>query len=45
MQDNLKDTLSHLMSAIQAAKIYSIDHPKFEEFIDRGYKSLQDMLE
>ncbi len=44
MQDDLKDTLSHLMSAIQAAKIYSIDHPKFEEFIDQGYQSLQDML-
>jgi len=44
MQDNIKDTLSHLMSAIQAAKIYSIEHPKFEEFIDQGYKSLQDML-
>jgi HD-GYP domain-containing protein (c-di-GMP phosphodiesterase class II) len=44
MQDNIKDTLSHLMSAIQAAKIYSIEHPKFEEFIDQGYKSLRDML-
>ncbi len=44
MHDNIKDTLSHLMSAIQAAKIYSVDHPKFEEFIDQGYKSLQDML-
>jgi len=44
MQDNIKDTLSHLMSAIQAAKIYSIEHPKFEESINQGYKSLQDML-
>lgn len=44
MQEYLKDTLSNLMSAIQAAKIYTIGHPKFEDFIDRAYKSLQEML-
>lgn len=44
MQEYLKDTLSNLMSAIQAAKIYTTGHPKFEDFIDKAYKSLQDML-
>ena len=44
MKEYLKDSLSNLMSAIQAAKIYTIEHPKFEDFIDKAYKSLQDML-
>ena len=44
MQEYLKDTLSNLMSAIQAAKIYTTGHPKFEDFIDKAHKSLQDML-
>jgi len=32
------------MSAIQAAKIYSIEHPRFEDFIDKAYASLLDIL-
>ncbi len=44
MQEYLKDSLSNLMSAIQAAKIYAIEHPRFEDFIDKAYKGLQDML-
>jgi putative nucleotidyltransferase with HDIG domain len=44
MQEEIRDSLSHLMSAIQAAKIYSTEHPKFEDFIDKAYKSLLDIL-
>jgi len=44
MQEQIKDSLSHLMSAIQAAKIYSTEHPKFEDFIDKAYSSLVDLL-
>lgn len=32
------------MSALQAAKIYTVDHPKFMEFIERAYKSLKEIL-
>ena len=44
MQEQIRDSLSYLMSAIQAAKIYSTDHPYFEDFIDKAYSSLLDIL-
>lgn len=44
MKEHIRDTLSNLMSAIQAAKIYTTEHPKFEDFIDKAYTSLQDIL-
>jgi putative nucleotidyltransferase with HDIG domain len=33
------------MNAIQAGKIYSTDHPKFKEFLDRLYAFLQEILQ
>ncbi len=44
MRDKIKNTLTHLISAIQAAKIYTIEHPKFIDFIDRAHQSLQEIL-
>lgn len=44
MRDKIKDALTHLISAIQAAKIYTSEHPKFIDFIDRAHQSLQEIL-
>ena len=44
MREKIKQILTDLMSALQAAKIYTVDHPKFVEFIDRAYKSLKEIL-
>lgn len=44
MQERIKNILTNLISAIQAAKIYTTEHPKFNDFIDRSYRSLQDIF-
>ncbi len=44
MQEQIKDSLSHLLSAIQAAKIYTTEHPKFEDFVNKAYKGLHEIL-
>ena len=45
MRDKVKLCFLLLMNAIQAGKIYSEDHPKFREFIDRLYAVLLELLE
>lgn len=45
MRDKVKLCFLLLMNAIQAGKIYSEDHPKFREFIDRLFASLRELLE
>lgn len=45
MRDKVKVCFLLLMNAIQAGKIYSTDHPKFREFIDRLYAHLQELLQ
>lgn len=45
MRDKVKRCFLLLMNAIQAGKIYSEDHPKFREFIDRLFAVLLELLE
>ncbi|MCX8159732.1 MAG: HD domain-containing protein [Candidatus Saccharicenans sp.] len=45
MRDKVKVCFLLLMNAIQAGKIYSQDHPKFREFLDRLYASLLELLQ
>ncbi len=44
MLKKIKVTLIHLLSAIQTGKIYSAEHPKYHEFIEQAYNSLQEVL-
>ncbi len=45
MREKVKETLTNFISAIQAAKIYTTEHPKFNEFADKAYKSLLEILQ
>ncbi len=45
MKDKVKVCFLLLMNAIQAGRIYSTEHPKFEEFLDRLYNILLEILE
>lgn len=45
MRDKVKLCFVTLMNAIQAGKIYSTSHPKFQEFLDRLYAVLKETLE
>ncbi len=44
MIEKIKTALLNLSSAIQAGKIYSKDHPSFQEFIIRAFKALHEVL-
>lgn len=44
MREKIKSALTDLISALQAAKIYTVKHPKFMDFIDRAYTSLKEVL-
>lgn len=44
MVERIKIALLNLSSAIQAGKIYSKDHPSFQEFIVRAFKALHEIL-
>jgi HD-GYP domain-containing protein (c-di-GMP phosphodiesterase class II) len=44
MREEIKQALTLLISAIQAAKIYTTEHPKFIEFIDSAYGNLRNVL-
>jgi putative nucleotidyltransferase with HDIG domain len=44
MVEKIKIALLNLSSAIQAGKIYSKDHPSFQEFIVRAFEALQEVL-
>ena len=45
MKNKVKVCFLLLMNAIQAGRIYSTEHPKFEEFLDRLYANLLEILE
>jgi len=45
MKDKIKLCFLLLMNTIQAGRIYSTNHPKFDEFLDRLYANLQEILE
>ncbi len=44
MRDKIKICFIYLMNAIQAGKIYTGDHPKFKEYLNRLYDVVQDIL-
>jgi putative nucleotidyltransferase with HDIG domain len=44
MVERIKIALLNLSSAIQAGKIYSKEHPSFQEFIVRAFKALHEIL-
>ncbi|UCE41259.1 MAG: HD domain-containing protein [Candidatus Aminicenantes bacterium] len=44
MVEKIKIALLNLSSAIQAGKIYSKDHPSFQEFIVRAFNALHEVL-
>jgi len=45
MDDKIKQALIDLLSAIRAGKIYTLEHPRFQDFIERTYKNLTGALE
>jgi putative nucleotidyltransferase with HDIG domain len=45
MLNKRKKALVHLFSAMQTAKLYSGDHPLFQDSIEKSYKSLKEALE
>ncbi len=45
MRDKVMTCFIYLMNAIQAGKIYSTDHPKFKDFLDRLHALLQEILQ
>ncbi len=45
MRDKIKLCFIYLMNAIQAGKIYTGDHPKFKEYLDRLHGAVQELLE
>jgi HD-GYP domain-containing protein (c-di-GMP phosphodiesterase class II) len=44
MTDKVERYLKDLFSLLQIAKIYTIQHPKFKDFLDRVYEELRDIL-
>jgi hypothetical protein len=45
VRDKIKICFIYLMNAIQAGKIYTGDHPKFKEYLNRLYGVVQEILE
>jgi HD-GYP domain-containing protein (c-di-GMP phosphodiesterase class II) len=45
VKDKIKTCLIYLMNAIQAAKLYRDEHPKFREFVDSLYAKIVEILE
>jgi HD-GYP domain-containing protein (c-di-GMP phosphodiesterase class II) len=45
VRDKIKICFIYLMNAIQAGKIYTGDHPKFKEYLNRLYAVVQEILE
>lgn len=45
LRDKVQTCFIYLMNTIQAAKIYSGDHPKYKEFVERLFVHLQDILQ
>jgi HD-GYP domain-containing protein (c-di-GMP phosphodiesterase class II) len=45
LRDKIKICFIYLMNAIQAGKIYTGDHPKFKEYLNRLFGVVQEILE
>jgi HD-GYP domain-containing protein (c-di-GMP phosphodiesterase class II) len=45
LKEKVRTCFIYLMNTIQAAKIYSEDHPKFKEFLQRLFDLIQDILQ
>jgi putative nucleotidyltransferase with HDIG domain len=45
VRDEIKICLIYLMNAIQAAKLYRDEHPKFKEFVESLYAKILEILE
>jgi len=45
LKEKVKTCFIYLMNTIQAAKIYSEDHPKFKEFLQRLFEQIQEILQ
>jgi HD-GYP domain-containing protein (c-di-GMP phosphodiesterase class II) len=45
VKDKIKTCLIYLMNAIQAAKLYREEHPKFTEFVESLYAKIVEILE
>lgn len=45
MKDKVKTCLIYLLNAIQAAKLYRDEHPKFKEFVESLYAKILEILE
>ncbi|MDH7511414.1 MAG: HD domain-containing protein [Clostridiales bacterium] len=43
--DKLRQFLTDFTSAIQAGKIYSIEHPRFKEFVGKSFQALQEIFQ
>lgn len=43
--DKLRQFLTDFTSAIQAGKIYSVEHPRFKEFVDKSFQDLRAIFE
>ncbi len=44
MIENVKNALLYLKNAVQAGKIYTESHPKYKEFIETLFRSIQEVL-
>ena len=44
MPQSIEDSLRRLVSSLQLARIYPLEHPKFREALDGAYVSLQELL-
>ncbi len=44
MIENVKNALLYLKNAVQAGKIYMENHPKYKEFIETLFQSIQEVL-
>lgn len=44
MLEKVKEALLDLTSAVQAKKLYSKDHPKYMEIIEKAYQGIQNIL-
>jgi putative nucleotidyltransferase with HDIG domain len=44
MLDRIEEFFRDLLAALQVAKLYAMEHPMFNKFLDKAYGSLQDIL-
>ncbi len=43
--DKLRQFLTDFTSAIQAGKVYSVEHPRFKEFVGKSFQALQEIFQ